>query len=93
MARKTIILNEEQTKLIIERITDRLWHFTQPSTIIAILKTDKIGLTFQQNRSDAYSNKHFYYLSTSRTKTAFDNSWGFSKIARIELDGYELSKK
>ena len=93
MGRKTIILNEEQTKLIIERITDRLWHFTQPSTIIAILKTDKIGLTFQQNRSDAYSNKHFYYLSTSRTKTAFDNSWGFSKIARIELDGYELSKK
>lgn len=93
MARKTIILNEEQTKLIIERITDRLWHFTQPSTIIAILKTDKIGLTFQQNRSDAYSNKHFYYLSASRTKTAFDNSWGFSKIARIELDGHELSKK
>lgn len=92
MAKKKIHINEERFKLLFERISDKLWHFTQPSTVLAILKTNKIGCTFSQNRSDAYSNKHLYYICMSRTRTVYDNSWGENKVARIQFDGYELNK-
>ena len=92
MGNKKIYINEQRFMTLLERVTDKLWHFTQPSSVLAILKTNKIGCTFAQNKSDAYSKKHPYYICMSRTRTVYDNSWGRSKVARIQFDGQELNK-
>lgn len=92
MSRKRIRIDESRFNMLFERVSDKLWHFTQPSSVLDILRNNRVGCSFAQNRSDGFSAKHPYYICMSRTRTVYDNSWGRSKVARIQFDGYELNK-
>ncbi len=74
-------------------ITDVVYHRTDISALINILKTGKILLSTAMGTSNAdrYSNKP-YFLSLSRTKNL---NFGYSKgsTVTIEFDGRELKTK
>lgn len=94
---KKIHLTESQLdRLITERISENIYHFTSISNALKISQDDAIYL---QSSLEGYANaskgSKLFYLSTTRTKY---QSFGYSKkfsdnAARIELDGDRLNNR
>lgn len=97
------IIKEAIKHCLNEMASPVVWHFCWFDNITSILRTNMLKLSLSEINTDkvpgsrGYSNKHPYYLCTTRSKNSFE---GYSNIvsndnregyARIQLNGDKLN--
>lgn len=82
--------------IIKESVSDKVWHYTRPTSMLDILKTNKINLTpsFGMSADKALNYNKNFSLSLTTTKNpniGFNSGYNKTDRVRIEFDGRELN--
>lgn len=90
------IIEEEIKRVITEKLSSLVYHYTSIESMYKIAKSDKIILNSAlSNTSDNFNTKELYYLSLTRVKNNnFGYAYKFSDSgARIEFNGDLLNQQ
>lgn len=90
-----LIIDNEIQNLLLEGLSDIIYHFTHIHNIINILKTNKINTSSNiGTQSDAQKDKgRFFYFSTQRSKGKSGYGYHHNSNAVLVLDGRKLMQK
>jgi len=94
--KKKIIIPESKLALLLEALSDEVFHYTSLNTGLKIANTDTIYLQSALGGSaDNTNRKELYYLSLTRQRNVnFGYSYKFRTAGvRIEFDGRKLSQR
>lgn len=80
--------------ILLERLSDILFHFTSPQATLSILRDDQFKLTTSfGTASDKMDSKKLYYLSTTRTLTGKFHAGVRNNAVMLNLDGTKLNQR